>query len=228
VLAEESAFAVYNAQEALGVLVAADGPVDAADEPVLEVPSTLASAEAAMPQTRSDLRLATARTQAADRVLSDSWKDYLPSVTGLFQPQYFQPETLFQPSLSWRAEVAVNIPIFDFGFRRAARTERQALFDESRLQEEALLRQAKSDVRSAVEAIKSAERTLVNVKAAADEARQVVDIVNISFRAGASTNIEVLDAQRVSRDADTAAAVVEDQLQQARLALLVALGQFPG
>ena len=227
VLAEEAAFAVYNAQEALGVLVAADGPVDAADEPALEVPSTLESAEATMPQARTDLRLADARTRAANRVLSDSWKDYLPSVAGLFQPQYLTPETIFQPSLSWRAEVVVNVPIFDFGYRRAARADRQALLDESRLREEALLRQAKSDVRAAVEAIKSAERTLVDVRAAADEARQVVDIVNISFRAGASTNIEVLDAQRASRDADTAAAVVEDQLRQARLSLLVALGRFP-
>jgi outer membrane protein len=228
VLAEEAALAVYNAQEALGVLVAADGPVDAAEEPVLEVPSTLEAAEAALPQTRSDLRLADARTRAAGRVLSDSWKDYLPSVAGLFQPQYLQPETIFQPSLSWRAQVLVNVPILDFGFRRAARTERQALLDESRFEQAALLRQANSDVRSAVEAIKSAGRAMASARAAADEARQVVDIVNVSFRAGASTNIEVLDAQRASRDADTAAVVAEDQLRQARLALLVALGQFPG
>ena len=227
-LAEETALAVYNAQEALGVLVAADGPVDAADEPALEVPSTLESAEAAMPQTRTDLRLADARTQAAGRVLSDSWKEYLPSVGALVQPQYLQPETIFQPSLSWRAEVLVNMPIFDFGFRRATRAERQALFDESRLEQAALLRQARSDVRSAAEAIKSAERALASARAAADEARQVVDIVNISFRAGASTNIEVIDAQRASRDADFAAEVADDQFRQARLALLVALGQFPG
>ena len=227
VLAEESAFAVYNAQEALGVLVASDGPVDAADEPALEVPSTLESAEAAMPQTRSDLRLADARTQAAGRVLSDSWKEYLPSVMGLVQPQYFQPETIFQPSLSWRAQVLVNMPIFDFGYRRATRAERQASFDESKLEQTALLRQARSDVRSAVEAIKSADRALASARAAADEARQVVDIVNISFRAGATTNIEVLDAQRASRDADFAAEVADDQLRRARLDLLVALGRFP-
>jgi outer membrane protein TolC len=53
-----------------------------------------------------------------------------------------------------------------------------------------------------------------------------VDIVNVSFRVGAGTNIEVIDAQRAARDADTAAAVAEDQLRQARLALLIALGRF--
>jgi outer membrane protein TolC len=62
---------------------------------------------------------------------------------------------------------------------------------------------------------------------AAQQAGEVVEIVNISFKVGASTNIEVIDAQRAARDAATAAAIAEDQLRQARLALLVALGRFP-
>jgi len=52
-------------------------------------------------------------------------------------------------------------------------------------------------------------------------------VVNISFKAGASTNIEVIDAQRAARDADLVAAIAENQARQARLALLVALGLFP-
>jgi outer membrane protein TolC len=55
----------------------------------------------------------------------------------------------------------------------------------------------------------------------------VVDIVNVSFRAGAATNIEVIDAERRARDADTQVAVAEDALRRARLELLIALGQFP-
>ena len=49
VLVEEASLDVYRAQEALGVLVGDDGPVDTSDEPVLEVPTTLQAAEAAMP-----------------------------------------------------------------------------------------------------------------------------------------------------------------------------------
>ena len=56
---------------------------------------------------------------------------------------------------------------------------------------------------------------------------QVVDIVNISFRPGAATNIEVIDAERRARDADTTVAVAEDTLRRARLELLIALGRFP-
>jgi len=55
----------------------------------------------------------------------------------------------------------------------------------------------------------------------------VVEIVNVAFKAGATTNIEVIDAQRRARDADTAVAVVEDTARRARLELLAAIGRFP-
>jgi outer membrane protein TolC len=54
-----------------------------------------------------------------------------------------------------------------------------------------------------------------------------VEIVNVSFRAGAATNIEVIDAERRARDADTAVAAAENDLRRARLDLLTALGRFP-
>ena len=63
---------------------------------------------------------------------------------------------------------------------------------------------ARSEVRAAREAVASAGRGLDRARAAADLAQQVVDIVNISFRAGAATNIEVIDAEGRARDADTA------------------------
>jgi outer membrane protein TolC len=226
-LVEESALGVYGAQEALGVLLAADGPLTVADEPTLDVPATLDAAIAAMPGERTDLRLAAGRQQVAARVVSDSWKDWLPSVSGLFQPQYLQPETIFSPAWSWRAQLVGSIPIFDSGFRRAVRAQREAVLDETKVEQDALLRQARSDVRTAQESAKSAERALASARAAADQAHQVVEIVNVSFRAGASTNIEVIDAQRAALDADTAVAIAEDQVRQARLALLVALGRFP-
>jgi outer membrane protein TolC len=87
--------------------------------------------------------------------------------------------------------------------------------------------QASSEVRAAREAAASGERSLVSARAAADQAQQVVNIVNVRFRAGASTNIEVIDAERSARDADTAVAAAEDTLRRARLELLVALGRCP-
>jgi len=78
VLVELTQAGLYRAQEALGVMLALDGPVAAADEPVLDVPPSLGTAVAAMGSARTDLRLAGAREKAAERVVSDSWKDWLP------------------------------------------------------------------------------------------------------------------------------------------------------
>jgi outer membrane protein TolC len=64
-------------------------------------------------------------------------------------------------------------------------------------------------------------------RAAAQEAAQVLDITQVSYRAGAATNLDVIDSQRRARDADTAVAIAEDQVRQSRLDLLTALGRFP-
>ncbi len=227
VLVQQSELDLYRAEEALGVLLQNDGPVAAADEPALDIPPDLEQATRAMPDLRSDLLLAAGREQAATRVANDSWKEWLPSVSALFQPVYTAPETLFQPSFTWSLQFQGTMTFFDAGSRSARKAERQALVRETTLARSGLLTQARSDVRAAREALRLALLALDSARAAADQATRVVGIVNISFKAGAATNIEVIDAQRVARDADTAVAVAEDQVRQARLALLIALGRFP-
>jgi outer membrane protein TolC len=109
---EAALLGIRIAQEALGVLVAAEGPIDAAAEPSFDVPGELAAAqpgdEARLVSGRVDLRLATARIAAATRVVSDSWKSYLPSVTGLFEPQVLAPSGLFAQSRTSRTSVDVR------------------------------------------------------------------------------------------------------------------------
>jgi outer membrane protein TolC len=148
-------------------------------------------------------------------------------VSALFQPQAVTPDTLFQPAFSWRFQVGATVPIFDAGFRGARRAEHQSALDTATIFLGALARQAKSDVRVAEAWVSRSARALDAARAAAQQAHDVVTIVNVSFQAGASTNIEVIDAQRAAHDADTAAAIAEDQARQARLALLIALGRFP-
>jgi outer membrane protein TolC len=44
---------------------------------------------------------------------------------------------------------------------------------------------------------------------------------------GANTNIELIDAQREARDAETAVAIAAHGVRRARLELLAATGRFP-
>src|SRR5204862_1807434 len=120
-----------------------------------------------------------------------------------------------------------QLPIWDSGQRRGVKVERQAALAISRASFTGALTRARSEVRAAREAVASAERTVASSRAAADQAQQVVNITNVSFRAGAATNIEVIDAERRARDADLSVGITEDVLRRARLELLTALGRFP-
>jgi outer membrane protein TolC len=227
VLLEASHLALYRLQEALGVLLAADGPVDAAAEPAFEVPPA-DDTPAFLTQARPDLRLFAAQEQAADRVVRDSFKDRLPSLQGIFQPAATYPSQFFTPDRSWRAILQLSVPILDSGLRAGAKQEREASLADARATFGGAVTQARSEVRVARESVRIAERALASAQAGADQARRVVDIVGVSFRAGAATNIEVIDAQRTSRDADYAVALAEDTLRRAKLDLLTAMGRLPG
>jgi outer membrane protein len=223
---ENARLSVYRAQEALGVLLASDAPLDTADEPALTLPPTPDTPDARVGE-RADVKLTVAREQAAQRVLADSWKEYLPTVNAAFTPTYLTPSTLFTPSWSTRTVFGVNVNLWDSGLRAGRKAERAAALEHVQREGEQTRRQAASEIRTAAEAVRSAERAALNARSAADQAHQVVDITNVAFRAGATTNIEVIDAQRESRDADNATAIADDTLRRARLDLLVSTGRFP-
>lgn len=226
VLLEGARLALRRAQEALGVLVAADAPVDAAGEPAFEVVMSVAADQSWL-KARPDIQLFGARIDAADRVYRDSWRDWMPTATASFEPQVVEPAGLFQPSRTWRGFISFSVPIFDAGSRRVTKRQRQVAVETARIQLTDLELRAGAEVRTAQAAIESTERGLAHARLAAQHAADVLRITDIAFRAGATTNIELIDAQRRARDADTAAAQAEDRVRQARLDLLVAVGQFP-
>ena len=115
---EIARLAARRAQEALGVLMAADGPVDAAAEPAFDVPAI--ADEPTWMAARSDLQLFTATERAADRTWRDSFKDYFPTVFASFDPQAVTPSGLFQPSRTWRSDV-LGLPA-DFRRRTTQRS----------------------------------------------------------------------------------------------------------
>ena len=82
-------------------------------------------------------------------------------------------------------------------------------------------------MRVSFEEMLRADQGLASARDAARLAHKAYDLATLAYRGGASTNIEVLDAARQARDADTSTAAAEDLSRQARLDLLVAAGRFP-
>jgi outer membrane protein TolC len=224
-LLERTRLAVALGQEALGRLLAADHPVDVAGPPALETPA--ADGEAWW-TARTDIRLFDARVAAQSRVVDDSRRDWVPAIGASFQPQYITPAGLFQPSGTWRALLSASIPIYDSGQRKATKARRDADLALFRVERRDAELSAKSEARIARATIEAEMRALGRAREAATHAAEVLRITDVAFRAGATTNIELVDAQRRARDADSAVALAEDRARQARLALLVALGRFPG
>jgi outer membrane protein TolC len=71
------------------------------------------------------------------------------------------------------------------------------------------------------------EQIAASSREAAANAAEALRISEIAYRAGATSNIEVVQAQQTARNTELEAALAADRLLQARLELLVALGQFP-
>jgi outer membrane protein TolC len=223
-LVEGVELAVRRAQEALGVAVFAEGPLDADGDPTL--PAAAPPSDDAWLEARPDVRLLTAQLGAAERVASDSWKSWLPTGVASFTPQYVTPAGVFEPSKSWRAFFQLQIPIYD-GTLGATRRIRIAERESAKLRLEAVKSEARSELRFAQEAVARSERIVASSRRAAESAVLALRITEIAYKAGATTNIEVVEAQQTARNAEIEAALAEHGLRQSRLDLLVALGQFP-
>jgi outer membrane protein TolC len=224
-LIQAAELAVRQTQEALGIAIFADAPVDASGDPDIEPPNLPSNDELWLIR-RPDVRLFTAQVQAADRVVRDNWKSWLPVGTAYFTPQYVTPPGFFAPAKTWQAFFQLQIPIYD-GTIGATKRVRIADRETARLRLDAVRLEARSEVRLAQESVARNEQIVAANREAAQSAIEALRITEIAYKAGATTNIEVVQAQQTARNAEIVASLAEDRLRQARLDLLVALGQFP-
>jgi outer membrane protein TolC len=216
-----------EAREALGILLAVSGPVDTVDEADLGPVPSLAQALDEARGRRTDVKVLDARAASAKRINDEMWVFYTPFLSVVGQPFIQEPPTALQPRFGWQAQLLLTLPLYDGGARSGIGRERAAVLAEARTNLDAALRQAASEVRLSFEAMLRADQALVAARDATRLAHRAYELATIAYRAGATTNIEVLDAARQARDADTGAAQAEDLSRQARLDLLVSSGRFP-
>ena len=216
-----------RSQETLGVLVGSDVPLDTTDD--MQFPPLPAPAEAIedAEQRRADIQAQRKRAEAAQHVVRDSYADFLPLLTGVAQPFVSSYASLTSPTSGWQAQLVLTLPLYEGGFRYGALEQRRAERDQANELLDAALREARSEVRSGFEAMQRADLSLEQARAASRLAGEALDITTLSYHAGASNDLDVVDAQRRARDADNAAAIAEDAARQARIDLLAATGRFP-
>jgi outer membrane protein TolC len=226
VILQNQESALFHAREALGVLVVGEGAMDA-DEwtfgPMPQLNDGLNDAQSL----RTDVRTRRAAAKAADRAVNQAYADYLPYLNLVASPFYQNPAVPTVPQTGWQAALVLGVLLYDGGLRYGQEHERSALAEEGHLQVEATLRQARSDVRAAFEEMQRADIALGQAHQSARFATAALGLADLAYRGGATTNLEVIDAARQARDAETQAAVSEDAAREARLDLLAATGRFP-
>ncbi len=218
--------ALVRAQSALAILLSEESLVDASDDVNLTAPLAESPGLEEARARRTDVRALEARRAATQNLLHDDWVYYAPTL--LAQAQAFrQTQTPLAPGKGWQATVVLSIPFYDGGLRYGIRKERQASEAEARTQLEAALRQVSVEVRTALRVVANSDESLGSARAAAVAATTAARLADRAYRAGATTNLEVVDAERRARDAESQVAFAEDAARQARLDLLLATGAFP-
>jgi outer membrane protein TolC len=226
-LLEGSHAELVASQEALGVLLGEQGPLDVADTLQLTAAPSYEQALQDATTRRADVQANRLRQRSAQDAVDDSWADYMPFLSAEFRPFWTSPPSVTLPRTGWQALLVLSVPFYDGGARYGAYDVRKADLAASRTLLESVLRQAKSEVRVAFETAQRADASLKASTRAAELAGRAVQMAMQAYQAGATTDIVVLDAERRARDAETQAVIAEDTARRARVELLSASGRWP-
>jgi outer membrane protein TolC len=219
--------ALDNARDALGTLTGLGGLPMPAEPPALEPPEVSAGALEALTAQRADVRAAQAGVALADRLVDVAWMQFLPALGVGAQVGYLlsEPPDLGSSDRSrWAALITLTVPLYsqsryaDLEARRAALRQAQARADDARRNAGLEARKARRDYLSAVASSQIAEHQ-------ATLAREGLALVESAYANGASTSLDVSDAQRALRNAELRHAAQRLRSQVALLRLLHAVGQ---
>jgi outer membrane protein TolC len=189
-------------------------PVDTAMPPPL--PLALPEAVALAAQQGPDFRIALADERAANAAFSGRKASYLPQLNvaanlSSFDDRFF-PNNLTRSSLTF----SLSFPIWDGLQRELNLTRARAARDFARAIREDVLRATEADVTQAYLAYDTARNTVQYAWQAVDVARENFRVQEARYRAGASTILDLLEAQ-------TRLTESQAQLVQARYATRLAL-----
>ena len=182
----------------LGRRVGADGAVDAAPvDSVMppELPVSLDEAVAAALEQGPDYRAARAGERAAAATLRASRGEYLPQLGLSASHQRF--DSKFFPSARQVSSITLGVSwaLWDGGLRELAVAQARTSRDVARAIREDLERGARADVTEAYEAYRTATASVALSETAVIVARENYRVQESRYRAGATTILDLLDAQ---------------------------------
>jgi multidrug efflux system outer membrane protein len=166
---------------------------------------------------RPDLRVAEARLVAATADIGVQAADLYPSLRlpGSINADFNDG---LSSDLTASLSAVLDIPLFDFGRRRAELNAAEARAAEAALSYQQAVLSALEDVETGLVAIESVQARLADLEIAVDEGERAYDQLNALYREGLASFIDVLDAQRtligsrealVDTEANLASAIID-------------------
>ena len=216
-----------RARAALAAALSSDHPLDVVDEVELPPLPVAEKATEEAQRGRADVKALQVRLIGAHHSRENLWTLYSPYLVANAQAFAQDIGSALQPTHGWQAQLLLTLPFYDGGVRTGERRVRDAQEAEAEAQLNAALRDVATEVRTTFEVVQQQDRGLMAAREGARLARRAAELADLAYRAGATTNLELIDAERRARDAEIQAALAEDASRQARLDLLLATGRFP-
>jgi outer membrane protein, multidrug efflux system len=174
---------------------------------------------------RMDLKAARAQLDAAHAFRSGATSRYVPDVAAFFRYQEQSSPSVFAAGTNWQGGVALSWTLLDGGLRESDVREGNARIREA----DAAARRAELAVRQevlqALIDLDSARANTAKAKEQRDLAAENLRLVDVSYRAGAATAVELADATASLRNAEIGALTETLNAQLAALRVLQATGE---
>jgi multidrug efflux system outer membrane protein len=175
---------------------------------------------------RPDIRAAERNLAAATAEIGVAEAALYPSITlsGSITPLYVSTSSAFGKSTTWGFGPSLNLPIFDAGARVATVKAREAAAREAYLAWKETVLGAVSEVENALVAVSRTRQTVSALTATVRSYEEALSLATASYRDGASSLLDVLDAQRNVASAQANLAQAVQQLANGYVSLNVAIG----
>jgi outer membrane protein TolC len=221
--------ALDNARDALGTLTDTKGLPMPAEPPSLPPPPTHDQDEASLRTSvgaRNDVRAGRAGLDLAERMLDVAWMQFVPTLSVGGQLNFLisdPPDLGSTDRVRWAALVTLTVPLYNQP-RYADLDAKRALVHQASLRAEQAVTNAELEIRRARRDYDSALAACETATRQAALAREALALAETAYSNGASTSLDLTDAERTAKAAATNAAAQRLRSQMALLTLLSALG----
>ena len=175
---------------------------------------------------RLDVKAARADIDTARAFRNGAVGRYIPNINAFYTYSEQSAPSLFAPGSNWTLGLGLQWTILDGGLRESDIREGNARIAASDAALRSTEAKARQEVLTALIDLDSARANAAKAKEQRDLAAENSRLIDVSYKAGASTAVELADATASLRTAEIGVLTEDLNAQLAALRVLLAVGQF--